>query len=237
MLLRQEFFKFLNIFGIVESKADSLATVPSGTSGFLIITLQRLWNIVMNHEAHVRFVYTHSESNGSHDDVGLLHQELILIGNPGFLVQTCMIWEGIDAVYLKQLCKLLHFTSAETVNDTGFSFMLVNKANDLLVDIHFRSYLIKQVGSVKAFFIYFGVIHTQSFLDIVLYLRCGGSSKCNYRYIGDFIDDKLQIAVFRPEIMSPFGNTVSLINCYEGNLNLFQEIKIFFLDERFRRHI
>ena len=72
----------------------------------------------MDHKTYIRLVYTHSEGDGGNDHVHFLHQELVLIFGTGLGVQSCMVWSGLDAVYVEKFSQLLHFLPAETVDDS-----------------------------------------------------------------------------------------------------------------------
>ena len=53
-----------------EQDATCRLTVPSGTSGFLGIRLERSGRHEVDDEAHIRLVNAHAKCHGGHDDAG-----------------------------------------------------------------------------------------------------------------------------------------------------------------------
>jgi hypothetical protein len=69
--------------------------------GLLVVALQALGNVVVDHEAHVRLVDTHPEGDGGHDHVHLLHQELVLVLGALVGVHASMVGQGLDPVHVE----------------------------------------------------------------------------------------------------------------------------------------
>ena len=90
-LLGGEFFEFVQILGVVEGDAKSFAVVTAGASGLLVVAFETLGHVVVDHEAHVRFVDAHAEGDGGHDDLGFLHQEVILVLDACFGVEAGVV--------------------------------------------------------------------------------------------------------------------------------------------------
>ena len=68
-----EFLQFLQVLVGIKGNALTLPTVTASSSGFLIVALKALWNVIVDDKAHVGLVDSHAEGNGGHDDVNLLH--------------------------------------------------------------------------------------------------------------------------------------------------------------------
>ena len=129
----------------------------------------------MNYKSNIRFINSHPKCYGSNNHVGFFHQEFILIGYSKFLIQSSVVRQRIHSIDLQKLSKFFHFSSAKTINDSGFSFMLVDKLDNFFVYINFRAYFVKQISSVKTFFENQSIVHSQSFLNIILNFRCCSS--------------------------------------------------------------
>ena len=116
--------------------------------------------------------------------------------------------------------------------------MLLDKAYNILIYIlGLGTYLVVQVRTVERTLELRGINDTQALLDIRTHLiRCRGSQG-NNRCHTNLVDDRTDTTVFRTEVMSPFRDTVSLVNCIERDLHRFQELHIILLCERFRSHI
>ena len=144
-----ELFQLLDILITVVGDAQALLTVASGTAGFLVIALDALGNIVMNHKTDVRFVYSHAKGDGGHNDVNFLHQELVLVFCAGFGIQAGVVRKGLDAIDGQHLGQFLHLFAAEAINDAGLAGVLADKTDNVLFRFHLIPYLIVQIGPVE----------------------------------------------------------------------------------------
>ena len=129
----------------------------------------------MNYKSNIRFINSHPKGNRCNNHICLLHQKFVLMRNSCFLIQSCVVRQCVHSIDLQKLRKFFHFSSAKTINDSGFSFMLVDKLDNFFVYINFRAYFVKQISSVKAFFENQSIVHSQSFLNIILNFRCCSS--------------------------------------------------------------
>ena len=137
-----ELLQFLDILVAVVCDAGAFLAVTARTPGFLVITLYALWNVIVNHKAHVLLVYAHAEGDGGHNDVYLLHQELVLVFGPGFGIQAGMVRKGPDAVYGQHLGKFFHLLAAEAVDDAALAGILAEVTDYVLFRFHLVPYLI-----------------------------------------------------------------------------------------------
>ena len=145
-----EFLKLMDILVIIESNAITFPTVTTGTARLLIVSLQALRDIVMDHETHIGFVDTHAESDSCHDDIDFLHQELVLVLLAGLAIQSRMVRQGAYAVDHKRLGQFLHFLPAQAINDARLARILLDIFDDILDDIFgLGAHLIVQVGAIK----------------------------------------------------------------------------------------
>ena len=77
-LALHKLIQFLQVFLSIEGDTHTFTAVTSCTPSLLIVAFQRLGDIIVNNKAHIGFVNTHTEGDGSHDDIDFLHQEVIL---------------------------------------------------------------------------------------------------------------------------------------------------------------
>ena len=145
--------KLVELFEVlvtIESKAHAFATIASGTSCLLIIAFKTLGDVVMNNETHIGFVDTHTKGYCRHDNIYLLHQEIILSLGTRCSVKTGMIGSRLDIVGTEDIGKILHFLARETIYDSALSLMLADEADNVLIDVFcLRSHLIVEVGTVE----------------------------------------------------------------------------------------
>ena len=71
----------------------------------------------MDDETHVGLVNAHTEGYRSHDDVNLLHEEVVLRLRTCTGVQSSMIGCRLDFVGLQYLCQFLYFLARQAIDD------------------------------------------------------------------------------------------------------------------------
>lgn len=184
----------------------------------------------MDDKADIRFVNTHTESDGGNDDIYLLHQEVVLCLGSECRVKTRMIRLCLDIIGTQYLRQFLYLFTRETVDDTALPRVLLDKLNDILVNIlGLRTYLIIQVRTIERALELRRIHDTQILLDIRAHLVRCSRCQCDNRCIAYLIDNRTDTTIFRSEVMTPFRDTMSLIDSIEGNLRLFEELHILLL--------
>src|SRR3546814_3280965 len=95
-----------------------------------------------------------------------------------------------------------------------------------------------RIATVKGRREYSSVLHLKVLKNILLHLRgsrgCQSDNGCGFTELRDDIAD---LAIFRPEIMSPFRNTMGLVHRHERDSGFLQKINIFLFGQRFRGYI
>ncbi len=148
-LALHELLKFADVFVAVVGDAFGVLSVTAGPAGLLVVALDALRYVVVDHEPHVRLVDAHSEGDRRHDDVHVLHQEAVLVLGPGLGVESGVVGQSLDPVDLQQVRHLLDLLAAEAVDDAGLARMLFDVADDVLVGIHLLPHLVVEVGPVE----------------------------------------------------------------------------------------
>ena len=211
-----ELLQFLEVLVRVEGDALTLTAIAPRASCFLVVSLQALGYVVMDDEPHVGFVDTHTEGYGGDDDVDFLHEEIILGFRPFGRLQSGVVGRGLDIIGAEVGSQFLHFLSGEAVYDAALSGILLDETNDLLVDlVGLWPHLIIQVGPVERTVELFCIDNAKAFLDIGAHLVGGGGGKRDDRSIADFLDGGPDVPVFGSEVMSPFRDTVRLVDSIE----------------------
>ena len=98
-------------------------------------------------------------------------------------------------------------------------------------------HFIIEVRPVKGTLELLRIHDAQTLLDVRTHLVGGRSSEGNQRSLAYLIHLVTDFAVFRTEVVSPFRNTVSLVDGIETDLYRFQEVHILVLGKRFRSNI
>ena len=233
-----QFVELLQIFAAVERNAVSQTPVAARTTRLLIISLEALGNVVMDHEPHVGLVDAHSERYRGYDHVDALLQKRVLVGRTLRRVHSGVIGQGCYAVDVQRLGKLLHFFAAQAVYDARFSGMLTDVADYLFVDIlGLRSHFVIKVLAVEARFIDLGVQNAEIFLDVVLHLQRGRGGQRYHREISYLRYHGSDLAVFGAEIVAPFRDAMGLVDSEKRYVDRFQELDVLLLAQRFGRYI
>ena len=181
----------------------------------------------MHYETHVRFVDTHTESDGCHDDLHFLHEEGILVGRTRGSIHSGVVGTSRDAVYLEHLRQIFHFLARETIYYTALTLHAPDVANEVFVHIfRLRPYFVVEVGTVEAGLENGGIHHVEVLLDILLHFRRSCRCERDNRCLADTLNHRPDLAVLGAEIVSPLRDTMRLINGVEGNLHSFQKIDV-----------
>ena len=174
----------------------------------------------MNHKAHVRFIYTHTEGDCRNNDVNWLHQEIVLRLRARLRIHSCVIGCGFYIVGAKHLSQFFYFLTTQAVNNPTLSFVVVDISDNVLIDVFcLWAYFVIEVGTVEAALKLLCVEDAQVFLYIKSDFIRSRSRECNDRGASYFIYDRANLPIFRAKIVSPFWNTMRLIYCIEGYLD------------------
>ena len=200
----------------IKSETHSLATITSGATCLLIISLKTLGNVVVDDETHIRFVDTHTEGYRCHNDIYLLHQKVVLCLRACCSIKTGMIGSSLDIVGTENVGKILYLLAREAIDNTALALMLADKTHNILIHVlGLRPYLIVEVRTVERALEFLGVNNTKTLLDVGAHLVGGGSCESNHGSLTYLIDYRADTAILRAEIMSPLRYTVCLINSIE----------------------
>ena len=199
-----ELIEFLQILIRVEGQTDAFATVAPCATCLLIVAFQRLGDIVMDHEAHIRLVDTHTEGDGSHDHVDVLHQEVILCLGTGGRIESGMISRSLDVICSEDSRQLFHLLARETVDDAALAWVLLDELDDILIHIlRLRTYLVIEVRTIKRALELRGIHDTEVLLDIRTHLICSRGRECDNRSLSDLIHNRTDTTVLRAEVVTP----------------------------------
>ena len=100
----------------IENAARGLA-VAAGASGFLVVALERLRQVVVHDPAHVGLVDAHAERDGGDDHLRVVANERILVVAARVRVETGVIRQRADAVALQLPGELVDALARQAVDD------------------------------------------------------------------------------------------------------------------------
>ena len=224
------------LVGVV-SDAKAFLAVAAGTASLLIVTFYALGDVVVDHEAHVRLVDTHAEGNRSHDDIYLLHQELVLILGPHPGIEPRVIGQGPDAVDAEEGRHFFHLLAAQAIDDARFAGILADETHDILLRFHLVPDLVVEIRPVERRFEDHRIVDAEVLEDVALHLGGGGSSEGDDGRAAYLVHEAAYTPVFRAEIVAPFGDAVRFVHCVEGYVDFFQKGYVLFLGEGFGSNV
>ena len=148
-----------------------------------------------------------------------------------------MVREGLDAVDAQQLRHLLHLLAAQAVDDAGLAGILADELDEVLLGIHLVADLVVEVGAVERGLEDRRVGDAEVLEDVALHLGRGRGRERDDGRAADLVHQRADAAVFRTEIVSPFGNTVRLVHGVERDLHFAQHLDVLLLGQRLGRDV
>ena len=197
-------------------------SVASGSSGFLIVALDVLRQVVVDDEADVRLVDAHAERDRRAHHLRLVAQERLLIFRALRVREARVIRTRADAIRDEPLGKPLGGLAAEAINDPALLPPLAHKFDDLRICSVFRQHAIREVGPVEARDENCGVAHVELAHDVIAHALGGRRGERHERHAGEVRAQVGNLPVFGPEIVAPFRDAVRLVNRDERDFPLAQ---------------
>ena len=81
------------------------------------------------------------------------------------------------------------------------------------------------------------LVKEQGLLDILAHAARGGGGHGQARRLREALPEGCQLAVFRAEIVPPFGDAVRFVNCQEVHLEPGEQSQDAVGEQRFGRHV
>ena len=210
----------------------ALAAVTAGTARLLIIPLQRLGDVIMDDVAHVGLVDAHAEGDRGDDHLDALHQEIVLVGGARRGVHPGVVGPRADAVGHQQFGEFLDLLAAQAVDDAALALVLLDEADDVVIDVALGTDLVVEVRTVERRLEDRSVGHPEVLLDVHLHLGRGRGREGDQRRRADLVDDRSDAAVLGAEIVAPLRDAMRLVDGVERHLYFMQERHVVLLGER-----
>ena len=149
-----------------------------------------------------------------------------------------MVGPGVNLIGTQDFGQFFHLFTTEAVNNAALARMLHDEADDIFVNIlGLRANFVIQIRAVERTLEFRCIYHAQILLDIATNLISCRSSQGYDGSLAYLIDNGTDTPVFGTEVMTPFRDTMCLVNGIEGDLNARQEADIILLCERFRSNV
>ena len=199
--------------------------VPPGPPGLLVVGLDRLGEIVMNHEPHIGLVDAHTECDGGAYDPGGIFKKRILYCLPDRAGEAGMVRHCCKPAFLEVGCALLGLLLAQAVHDAGLPPVSAADLGQLDGRFLFFEHPVLQVLAVETANELIRLHQAQLLADVPPY---SGDRCCRERDHGSGREAFAQpgkVAVLGAKVMAPFRDAVSLVYGDEPDRKLLQEFK------------
>ena len=152
IFVAKKHFTDYHILGGEKKNAFSWFSVTACTASFLIIIFHTLWHIVVDDEAYIGFVDSHTKCVGGNDNLSAVVNEIFLIIFPDRIVHSGMIACDRNTKLQKLFVKGVYIFPGGTVNDSAFIGMSLDIILDkcVLLPASQMLYLIIKILSVEA---------------------------------------------------------------------------------------
>ena len=210
--LRNEARLLGNIRGVEKQYAFGRQSIAAGAAGFLIISLEVFWQIMMDHKPHIRFVDAHAEGNGGAHHTDLVANEGFLISRAHVFVQSRVICGGAHAVFIEHIGQPLGASAAGAINDAAVLRLFVDPLEHLPLRLRAREDAVNQIGAIKAGHEFRRIAQFQLGDDVRPHAVSGRGGERHKRQLGKSYAELGNLAVFRPEIMTPFADAMGFVD-------------------------
>ena len=213
------------IAGAEEKQALARQAVAPGAARLLIIAFETLWQIVVDDEAHVRFVDAHAERDGGAHDPHFVAEESLLIARAIRRLHARVIGRRRDAIESQARRQILGRLAGETIDDAAFVRSFTQQGNNLRVSLGLGGDAVAEIRPVEARHVLRRVAHLQLLTDVVPHAARGGGRQRNDRHFWKTPAQFGQLAVLRPEVVTPLADAMRLIDREPGDRPAGQLLK------------
>ncbi|MCG3120600.1 MAG: hypothetical protein ALAOOOJD_03365 [bacterium] len=220
-----------------QQQAIRAQPVAAGAADFLIIRFKVFRQIIMNDEAHVRFVDPHAERNGGDDNLRVIAEKGFLILRALFVGQAGMIGPRRVAELLQHRGQLIHLLAREAINNAGLLRMLLQKFESLIDRIGFTRDTEKKILAIET--------RDELLRGREVEIRGNIGAHALRRRGRERDADGLrkarpafhQLAILRPKVMAPFRNAMRFIDGETIDLERGEKRQRFDFQQSFGRHV
>ena len=193
--------------------------------GLLIVGLHALRQIHMGHEAHVRLVDAHAESDGGDDDHPVVALKTALVPLAHIAWQAGVIGQRIKARIHQLLRGLLHLAPREAIDNARLIPMAVQKRLQVHPGTALHLHPVANVGPVKAADEAHGLDERQAGGNLLPGAQVGGGGQRHARHAGEALREHVQPQVVLAKVVPPLGDAMRLIDGDERHVQAAQQLQ------------
>ena len=107
-----------NVICAKEGQSLSRRTITPASANFLVIGLNRFWQIRMGHPTNIRLIHPHAKGNRGHDDQTILLLKPCFDNPAIFGIHTTMIKTSRMPRFAQRLCQSFRLGPRAAIDDT-----------------------------------------------------------------------------------------------------------------------
>ena len=187
--------------------------VTASATDFLVIGFGWSGHVRMKHETNIRFINTHTKSDGRHHYKIRLSHKAVEVFFPPIASHACMVTKCIDPCINQRSCRFLRFFSRKTVNDTIFLGPAFHEIEKLIFPSFFDLDIEFNIRSIKPRKVCGYVIWKNLLTNLLPRHLIRSCSEGNYWNAWISTVEKAEILIFRAKCSTPLRNAVRFIDC------------------------
>ena len=197
----------------VEQQALARLAVAARAPRLLVVGLDVLRHVVVEHVAHVALVDAHAERVRRDDDCEVVVEEIVLHARALLVAESRVVAAGGDVLFREVLVELVDLLARGGVDDACLALVREDVARGEVALLHAAAHLEIEVRPVEARDVHVGLRKREQAHDVLAHLgrrrRGEGGDERAARQRGDEGRDRL---VARAEVMAPLGEAVRLVD-------------------------
>ena len=177
----------------------------------------------MDHQADVGLVYAHTKGYGGGDNGRFVMDELLLVFLAHGVVQAGVIGQGLQSPCRQVGCQVFGVFAGKAVYDGGLAIVLPQKLQKGIEGPGLGPDCVVEIGAVEAGDESLSPVEAKLGDNILADPFRGRGGEGNHRHVGKVLTQALEVAVVGAEVVSPFGDAMGLVNCYQADVEVLQE--------------
>ena len=186
-------------------------TVAPGAAGFLVIGLQRAWQVEVHDPAHIGLVDAHAEGHGGHHDRGGIADEFALVVVALRGVESGVVRQGFDAIGQQARGDVVDALARQAVDDAAAALAGTRQEPVVAAAVLGLDRPV-QVGPVKTGDMPRRRAQLQLVGDIVAHGGRGGGGEAKDGRLWQTLAHAGQSPVLGPEVVAPVRHAVGFVD-------------------------
>ncbi len=140
----------LGVRGVKQQQGLGRQTISTGAAGLLVVGLDILGRVVMDHETHVGFVDAHAERHGRHHHLDVIAQEGLLHAGSFVTRQARVIAGGPNTAAAQEASDLFGAIATGAIDDAALPLLLIQIGSQLLIRLVLIEQTVADIRSIEA---------------------------------------------------------------------------------------